>query len=254
MLKGQPGILYIDQHEPSNIVDVVRPALPSVVSGIPLNTSYGKADYYWLNFESKESMRERKQIGEAISDIDAVDEQMQRHLHNCDELELIAEGVAMPTPDGVQTYKISKDGRFFRPDYQFKNQPQLWARWEAFKWDLWHDCNIAVIETNSWEQTAHHIVTSFKQSQKPNHHTLKRYTHEYMPKWITQEHIKEWKRNPHIDNLVRLKGLRIGEVTATKLIKRFDTFFAVMNAPYAELVGVMGGKFAEQFLKGIGRD
>ena len=77
-MKGLPNTLYIDSNEPENIINVLRPAVENCVVA-PLNLSFGKADYYWLNLTEHEVMIERKQTSEAISDIDAVDEQLQRH-------------------------------------------------------------------------------------------------------------------------------------------------------------------------------
>jgi len=104
-VRGEPDFLYADNNELSEILDALRPAVPNLVIA-PLNLSYGKADYYWINQSGAETMKERKQISEALSDIDAVEEQMQKHLGECDELELIVEGVALPTPDGVQTFLV----------------------------------------------------------------------------------------------------------------------------------------------------
>jgi hypothetical protein len=243
-MKGEQGVLYVDSNEPDNIIDGLRPAVDRLVVA-PLNISFGKADYYWLNVVGNEVMVERKQTGEALADIDSVDEQLQRHLHNCDELSLLVEGIGVPTASGVQTYKLSKDGKYFIQSFNYDKQPQLWARWESYKWALWHDAGVFVAETNHWSHTVHHILTCYNQSQKVEHSALKHYTHE---------HMKPWTRNLQVENLTRLRGLNIGEVTALKLIKEFKTFGGVMNASYTDLVGIMGGKFTKQFLMGIGRN
>lgn len=242
-MKGQQGILYVDNNEPTNIINALRPAVENLVVG-PLNLSYDKADYYWVDIKNNERMRERKQLTEALSDIDAVDEQLQRHLHNCDELGLIVEGVGAPTIDGIQAYALTEDKRFYRPAWKHGKQPQLMSRWHSFKWSLRHGCGVLVEQTSHWSETVYSILADYNESMKPEHGTLSHYTHEHMP---------AWSRNLHIENLTRLKDLRIGEVAATKLIKEFGTFHAVINAGYADLVAIMGGTWTRNFLAKIGK-
>ena len=137
-MKGLPGILYIDSFEPDAIAGGLKPIMPSTV--VPVNT-WGKADYYWVDIAGNERMIERKQIGEALGDLNAVEEQLQRHLHECDELTLLVEGVALPTQDGVQVYDYRDEQwdtgqRWMQPGwykgYAHRKQPKLWSRWHSF--------------------------------------------------------------------------------------------------------------------------
>jgi len=242
-MRGESGFFYADNNELSEILNALRPTVPDLIIA-PLNLSYNKADYYWINQADKETMKERKQISEALSDIDAVEEQLQHHLGECDELELIVEGIALPVPDGVQTYHLSKDGRFFIQGYHHRNQPGLWARWESFKWNLWHEDGIYVAETNHWQQTVQYLAASYRMSLTADHTTLKRYT---------IEHIPQMDRNPHVDNLMRLKRLDIGPKRAQTLVDDHDTMYGVLTASYVDLVGEQGGPWVEKFFKGIGR-
>lgn len=235
-----PKILYSDTHEPINIVYGLKTTIPSVQ--LPLNEN-GKADFYWLDLLIKQRMYERKQLGEVLSDLDGFEEQLHRHLGECDELSVIIEGVPEILADGVQVYSYQK-GRL-RKGHRFTKQPYLWARWEALKWSLWHECGVYVVEVAGWEQTVRHLAAAFKASYVKDHTTLKRYTIPHVPQMV---------KNPHVDNLMRLKGLRIGEVTAKKLVKRFGTLAGVMNAREVELIGAMGGQWTKNFMKGVGRN
>lgn len=234
-----PKILYSDTHEPLNIVRGLKTTVASVQ--LPLNEN-NKADYYWLDLLDKQRMEERKQLGEVLSDLDGFEEQMHRHLGECDELSAVIEGVPEFKPDGVQVY--SYQGGRLKKGHRFTKQPYLWQRWEALKWSLWHECGVYVAEVSGWEQTVRHLVAAFKASYVKEHTTLKRYT---VP------HITQTVKNPHVDNLMRLKGLRIGEVNAKRLIARFKTFAGVMNAKEVDLIGTMGGAWTKNFMKGVGR-
>ncbi len=238
-MKGHPGILNIDHFEPDPMQRALSPAVPTIV--VPLNTM-GKADYYMVDPQDNERMIERKQIGEAISDLDAVEEQLGRHLHECDELTLLVEGVATPTPKGVQVYR--KSGGQFVPGFAY-NQPTLWSRWNSFKYSLWHNAGVHVEEVSDWQSSVQFITTWFKKAMDPSSTTLNRYVVPHMP---------PFHKNPHIDNLCRLKDMGMGEVAATALIAKFGTFYGVMTAPWVELVGVMGGPWTRAFFEAIERE
>jgi len=242
------GVLYIDHFEPIHIIESIRTVV-EVVAVVPLNT-WGKADYYWIDMQGNERMYERKQISEALSDLNAVEEQLGRHLRECDELGLVVEGVAVPLASGVQIYRVDNNLTTFRRGYEHKNQASLWDRWEAFKWSLWHECGVYVAEVSTWLGTARHIVKAFQQSYKTEHTTLQRYV---------TPHIPPYDLNPHIDNLCRIKGHKegrnwgIGEKGAKILIDEFETYYNVITAKYSDLVGLMGGTWTRSFFEAIGR-
>ena len=236
------SIFFADVHELASILTGLQQVLPNLIIA-PINEN-DYPDYYWINLVNKKVGYNRKQLSEALGDLDAVEYQLHKELSKVDELNLIVEGVGIATSKGVWTYQLSKDNRFFRLGYTFNKSPYLWQRYEGFKWSLNHKAGITVVETSTAEQTVQHLLASYRQSMNPEHTTLERYT---IP------HIPQMDKNPHIDNLIRLHGLGIGEVTAVRLIKQFGTFYNVMTAKYTDLSPVMGAKAAEKFLKGIGR-
>ena len=239
-MRGHPGILYIDTFEPDNIANGLDPVVPCTRG--PINT-WDKADYYWVDLKDNERMMERKQISEALSDLDAVEEQLMRHLHECDELTLLVEGVAKPVSWGVQTYHYASQG--WRLGYAHRNQPTLWSRWNSFKYSLWHNAGVHVEEVSHWTSSVQSIATAFKKSMNPSSTTLNRYVVPHMPPFNV---------NPHVDNLCRLKGMKIGEKAALALIAELDTFYGVMTASYTDLVGIMGGAWTRNFFQATGRE
>ena len=239
-MKGHPNILHSDHFEPGNIYTGLGQVVPTVQ--VPLN-AWGKADYYMVDPKDNERMVERKQLSEALSDLDAVEEQIGRHLHECDELTLLVEGVGVPTSRGVQTYDYA-NGRW-SPGYAHKNQPALWKRWMGLKYSLRHHAGVEVEEVSTWHGTVQFLITWFQKSMDPTSTTLQRYVIPHTP---------PMDKNPHIDNLCRLRGMDIGESTAVKLVGEFTTMHGVMTASFSDLVGVMGGSWARQFVAAIGRE
>lgn len=241
-MKGHKGLLYIDIAEPLLIADQLKVIVPTVVA--PIN-SWNKADYYWVDPQGNERMIERKQISEALSDLNAVEDQLGRHLHECAELTLLVEGVALASPKGVRTYQLQK--RVWREDYEHRNQPTLWSRWNSFKYSLWHNAGVHVEEVSHWTGSVEHITTAYLKSMDPSSTTLNRYVVPHMP---------PFHKNPLIDNLCRLKGMGMGEKTAILLVEveKLDTWHRIMTAPYAQYVGIMGGAWTRTFFEAIGRE
>lgn len=240
-MKGHSDILYIDHYEPDAIAAGLCQSTSTTVR-VPLNT-WGKADYYMVDLLENERMIERKQLSEALSDLDAVEEQLSRHLHECDELTLLVEGLGMPTPEGVQTYKYAS-GRW-RDGHKHEHQPKLWKRWMGFKHSLRHNVGVEVEETAHWWGSVQFISTWFHKSMSPTSTTMRRYA---IP------HMAPFHKNLQVDNLCRLKDVGIGESTAIKLVGEFGSVYGVIAAKYTDLVGVMGGAWTRAFFETIGRE
>lgn len=241
-------VLFQDTHEPVEIFNLLKQSIEVVVG--PLNVQ-GKADYYWVDIKDWRRQWERKQVAEALGDLDSVEEQLNRELETCEELTLVVEGVMLPTPRGVQTYKlVGKDKkRMFIPFMEIpvpsaKPQPGLFSRWQSLKTGL-KAAGVEVVETNSIEGTVAALVAAFKGSMKEEHTTLKRYL---------RPHIPPFSPNVHIDNLARLKGTRIGPELASRLVEKYGTLYEAVNASRSELVQILGPGRTSNFLKGIGRE
>ena len=241
-----PNFLYQDVHEPNEIGTLIRQSAP-LVDKMPLNPVY--PDWAWLDIQGNTRGIERKQFMECISALDAVEEQLNRELETCDELTLLVEGIGRPTQRGAQSFTMSRDGRFFRPEVELpapdrKPQPGMWKRWEGLRWSLEHDVGVKVISTFDAETTAFAVSTAYNQSMKTEHTTMKRYV---IP------HIPPFSPNIQVDNLARLRGTGVGIKLAIKLINHYGNFYEVVTAPLDELEGILGEKITDKFLRGIGR-
>jgi hypothetical protein len=239
-------VLYMDEFEPDEMMALLKQS--SSVVQIPLNRR-GNADYWWTDINDNARQWERKQCGEAVSDLDAVEEQLNRELSTCNELTLVVEGIMQPTPRGVHTYRLSRDGSYFHPYTEIprpeaKPQPGLWLRWQMLKQGLKY-AGVQVVETPSIISTAAAISAAFHSSMKPEHTTLRRYV---------QPHIAPFSNDPHVDNLARIKGAGIGPGQAKKLVARYKTFHGAVTAHKLTLIQVLGRKSAYKFMSAIGRD
>ena len=239
-------VLYIDEFEPAEMLTMLKQSA-SVVQ-ISLNRR-GNADYWWMDVMENARQWERKQCAELMSDLDAVEEQLNRELATCDELTLVVEGIMRPTPRGVQTFRLSRDKKFYHPHAEMpmpeaKPQPGMWKRWQMLKCGLEY-AGVRVKETVDIECTAAAISAAFHSSMKPEHTTLRRYV---------QPHIPPFSTDPHVDNLARIKGAGIGPSQAKKLVARYKTFHGAVTAHKLTLIQVLGRKSAYSFMQAIGRD
>ena len=239
-------MLFIDIFEPVEIEDMLKPSLNVVRASL---NSDGKADYFWCDVANNTRQWERKQLGEALADLDSVEEQLNRQLSSCDEQTLVIEGLGLPTLDGFQLYELTKDRRFWRP-ITYKGEVPSYLRrksldrfYEAWKWGL-RSAGVLVVETTCLEMTARAIAGAYAASMKPEHTTLRRYL---------QPHIPPFSPDSHVDNLARLKDCGIGIERAQRLIQELGTFHAVVTAPRHKLHSILGVAVTKRFLSTIGR-
>ena len=232
--------LFQDDHEPVEFSYLIRPSVPEYIIG-PNNTN-GLSDFYWVDMKNNRRQWERKQLGEALSDLSAVEEQLNRYLESCDELTLVVEGVGLPEPDGVQLYELKSYRKEWKPGF-FVKRKGLAELYEGWKWGL-RAAGVTVIETVSLEMTARAVAGAYRASNKEEHTTLKRYvTH----------HIPPFDPDIHVDNLARLKNCGLGPERAKLLVKEFGSFYAALTAPRYKLHSVLGVAVTKHLLETIGR-
>ena len=234
--------LLIDEHEPTSISSLLIKSAPAHIH--PLNDS-ALADYFWFCCDGHTSQIERKQWSELLSQWGEIEEQIRRYMDNADEMGLIVEGGLLPHEVGCETWKVEPS------NYVIKEKKRIWERpySEVLAW-LWSldRQGITTYFTPHTTATAMAIHAFYLNSQKQEHKTLRRYIKTKPPSWIP---------NPHIQNLVNLrgKGLRIGEVTAAALVERFGTYWGVISRSAEELCEVkgVGQTTAEAIIRSTGR-
>ncbi len=218
-----------DIFEPDQIRDLLNQVTP--VSVIALN-SQGFADYMWTGCDGHTIQVERKQIDEILSDINHVEEQLGREVVRADETILVWEGSYEPVygiKPTCQSWKKSHKGDVMVPSRTYRLSYSMVQAW-FYQLDK---CGITNFNTCDYWATAIALGAWYNSSQASEHTTLRRYIKERINlKAAMKEnnvHITPESINPHIYNLMAIRGADIGEVKAKALIARFGTYWYCIN-------------------------
>ena len=248
-------MLLIDIFEPVQVRELLSQSVE--VSQIPLNQQ-GYADYHWTAVDGHTIQVERKQIDEILGGLDHVEEQLSREVVKADETILVCEGLAEHYHDAipsVRSWRMAKTGRVMVPHHTYH---MSYAGLEAWLYQL-DKAGISTFHTFDYICTARALVAWYNSTQVAEHSTLRRYIKDrvYIPR--SQERINPGARNPHILNLMNIKGGGVGEETARALVERFGTFWYTITQEPGVLAETIIGrrKFGEsgarKLLRSIGR-
>jgi len=242
--------ILVDIFEPQEIEYLIAQSVE--VSRLSLNPK-GFADYLFYGFDGHRIQVERKQITEVLGGMDHVEEQLRRELDNgVEETMLLIEGVCEPV-FGLKIatqiwHKVKGKKNIMVPGKVYSCS---YTGYQAWKNQL-DKAGVTIVETFDYTATAMTLVALYQNAQKEEHKTLKRYIKDRI-------HIENY--NPHIYNLMAIKGARIGEEMAKGLIARFGTYWYTISQDTEELAATTFGKKEQQFgmvrakrlLKAIGR-
>jgi ERCC4-type nuclease len=228
------------------LIDTHEPSLAKALLGQIGFQQYGLndlgwADYYWTDLQGEARHLERKTWGE-LSDLDGVEEQIQRHLTKQPQAKLTwaLEGVVVPSQDGYTIYKeTSSKGRILFVATNQQRRPLKMVH----SWLYQIGKYVEVHYTSSLLSTVNLITAMYQADQKPDHTTLHRYYRKV-----------NWHPNPQVAKLMSTAD-GIGPVKAQAIIERFGTLWAVFNAdPYmiATVPGI-GISTARRILAQAGR-
>lgn len=239
--------MYIDIYEPIEIENIVKQSVP--VTRIGLN-GRGIADYMFNAFDGHRIQVERKQIGEILGGMNHVEEQLKRELQaGVDETILLIEGVCEPVYGlkiATQAWRRSDKKHIMVPG---KTYNVSYTGLQAWKNQL-DKAGVTIVETFDYTATAMTLVALYQNAQKAEHKTLRRYVKDV---------IHPESDNPHVYNLMAIKGGYIGEEKAKALIDRFGTFWYTIGQPPEELAETLVGDkrlglpSARRLLKAVGR-
>ena len=238
-------MIYVDSFEPTNIQQAIQPVVPT--RRIDLNRN-GMADYLFIDRNGRTVQFERKQWGEVLGSIEQVEEQLRREfLHKMvDELNLILEGTALATKYGMDALsdftKPKQGNRYYAKSYSYKT---TYSRVSSWLWQL-DKTGITVHYTPNYLGTAQFLCSAYKNSQKEEHTTLRRYIKPRI-------HIKGLDKQ--VLTLMGIEGANIGEQRALDLIARFGTAWEVMIAERHELTEIagIGDGLVDRLWKSVGR-
>lgn len=236
----QTMTMRIDVFEHPRAEDLISQSIPTL--RLPLN-SMNMPDYQWLAVDGHTCGVERKQATELVAEMSVIEGILRKYMDTTEDLALLIEGFLAPHPMGIVTYWIDKrfgDDRLGK-GIVFKRS---YAQIMAFLWQLDKE-GVTVYFTPCLEATAASLVAFYKNSQKEEHTTLRRYV---------KKRRALWHPNPQVEILLGIPGAGLGEKRAMALIARFETAWRVFNASEDDLTGVTGiGKgIARGLLEKIG--
>jgi ERCC4-type nuclease len=215
-----------DTNEPQEMFKLLSQTFGDKLEVGPLNAN-GLSDYVWHDYSGTRKQVERKTWTEILSDIDAVEEQMQRHLtlHPNDEHIFLLEGMAIKDIIGTRVLKQTKTKSVFVKGYQYKGR-RLKA---VYSWLYQIGKYVEIIPTATVLESATALVALYDADQKENHLTLHR-------------HIKKmnFAPDPKILQYMNLLPKGIGEKTAKSLKRKFPTLKSMVFADIADFTACEG--------------
>jgi len=239
--------ILLDIFEPVEIETLVQQSVP--VTRLGLNGK-GYADYLWHAFDGHRVQVERKQIDEVLGGMDKVEEQLRRELSSgVEETILLIEGFCEPIAGlkiATQSWRKAKDKRILVPGHQYNVS---YTGFQAWLYQL-DKAGVTIVRAFDYTATAMTLVALYQSAQDPKHKTLRRYI---------KDRIYIESHNPHIINLMSIKGGGIGEEKAKALIDRYGTFWYTVNQDAEELAETLVGekrlgmKSVQRLFKAIGR-
>lgn len=242
--------MIVDEYEPLEITNGLTQVFPDTLK-LPLNRN-GWADYKWEDWRRLPSQAERKQVGEILSGMEHVEEQLRGEIqaHPEAKLTLIVEGVAEPKPGGVQTYTISKNGQVFR---QGRSYNIRFERYEGFLTALDRE-GIRVWRTSSWQGTVEALVRFQKQALEPNTSLFER--HLRVPTFQPNPYVQLLMNLRYYDEQGKSRSAGVGEKTALELIRVWRTpweLFRQEADTVVEYTNGVGEVTVDKIFKSIGR-
>lgn len=202
----------------------------------------GLADFYW--YCGHRVTLEHKTMEQVLQEMGGrLDTQLRRYSQNAEEVGLIIDGFATPRPNepACDLWSRSKTrGVFYKRNRPAKHS---WEALQAYLWRLRKE-GFLVYEAPDLESMCLALSAFVYNSVKPEHKTLKHYR-KVRPVL--------WTPNPYVETLIGIGGTRIGEITANKILAKYQTPFRAFLANSADGDWPAGEAVYRQIQKGIGR-
>lgn len=262
--------IKIDSHEPAYSEALFKQVLgqDNVITA-PLNSG-GWGDYIYNGYGGALEQVERKQANEILSSLEDVEYQLGNHIFNHPEgrLILLIEGIIHPTPTGIQTYKLGKNGKYFGLD-RYYHYP--YKRYENWRVDLERK-GVLIWTTTDYLSTVHSIISMYETAQKAGSSVLERHLKVrgvQQPKpddvKVREEEqrkqgakvVKPWKPNPYVQMLIQMPGSGFGVELSERAIEIFGTPWDLLRSEPEIIADYLPGVSitkAKQLLRAAGRD
>ena len=232
--------MLIDEYEPMEIEVLIKQSSPETT-----RTSLNKAgfsDYLWYTKDGLPEQVERKQVAEILGGFEKVEYQLGDEIAKQPNLVnqiLIVEGIAQATTQGIQTWIMHHNAKYYRKAKLFKTPM---ARFES--WLISHTrAGILVWRTESWMHTAEALI-HFERSAMVDSSAMSR-------------HLKirpSFRPNPYMEQVMGIAD--VGPKLAEQLLEIFHTPWDIyrqtpeMLSDYVPGIGIAK---ARAILKGIGK-
>ena len=261
-------MLKVDSHEPIAIETMLKQVLGDLVGRGPLN-QHGFADYTFNWWDGTLDQTERKHVEEILTGLEDVEYQLVGEIfHHPDaKMNLIIEGLAAPTPLGIQTYRPSKNYKVWT---QYRTYKIPFQRYERWKIDLERQ-GVLIWQTADEYGTAQALVAMYKSAQVTGNNVLMRHLKvkgvvQPKPEEVVEEEkrrkenhlpLKPWKPDPYVQTLINTPDNGFGVEIAERAINLFRTPWDLYRQDVDTLANHIPGVSkikARQFLKAVGRD
>lgn len=233
-------MLLCDSNEPKEAVSLIGQVVACTVAALNAN---GWADYRWEGLDGKVTNVERKTWPEILANVDAVEEQLRKHMERHPDARtlFVLEGWAVDSLTGSSLVVPvgGKDSLWARGHGSSTRLSRIWS------WLYAASEYVEVFQTGNYAQTCAFLVAAYKQDMK-----------EPEQKRIFHRHFKEvvFHPNPQVLKLMAIEP-GFGEKRAEALIEKFTTVWRVLNSSVAELSTVpgIGPVLASRLLQRVGR-
>ena len=241
--------LVVDIYEPSEIASILS-------SMINVNKLYlvdmDLGDYHWVGADGKRHVIERKTANEIIADSGGrIDDQLRRYLlnDNVDEITLLIEGEVTEEKGKAVGWTSTKKG------YNPRRFAKPYKAVMSWLWSLQTQWNINIVYSQSIGDSAQLIGDLVVKSHKPVHESLGPYPRVRnelkMPSTFVDTLMGVSTIEVQSKKVVRRRG--IGEKTALKILSKYATPLDAMNAPWKDMVKLIGKETTAVFFAGVGR-
>jgi len=227
---GDVQMIGVDIAEPEELTRLLATAVE--LQRVNLNkTGYG--DYVFTTSDGVLIQIEREPASAIVSDAVSIEQEIMRHYQKDSYTILIQEGVVLPVSEGCEIYTF-KTGHFHLSRFLLKP----YAQYIAWRHQI-EEAGIEYMDSPSLEATAIIISAIYRNSQKLEHSTLRRY----------RKPLTGWRPNPYITSLMGLEGAGLGEKKASMLIDKFKTPWGVFTASMEDICTIQG--FGRETVKNI---
>ena len=234
--------MVVGEFEPDNIEALIKQSSPNTARASLNRLGFG--DYLWYTKDMLPEQAERKQLTEILSGFEHVEYQVGKEIADLEDKQqvnqiLLVEGIVQPVSNGIQTWRMHKNGKFYVKSKLYKTPM---ARYEAWLISM-SRAGVVVWRTNDWQHTAEALV-HFEKSAQVESTAMHRYL-KIKP---------AFRPNPYMEQVMAVAD--VGPTIAEALLELYHTPWDIWRQTaesLAEYTPGVGIAKARDILTKIGR-